>query len=338
MTGFSSSNKREEGSTPKTHRKVSLFLGSLSGAMTESLLLHPLDTVAKRLQKNQEGLHFFSYGLTKVKSVVFQGAVGSGTVGKVASLYTGLGAAMAYRTTQRVCMFAGQPLIRSYVEEHYGKHIENAVPYKYQAICFEGLSGSLSSLSEVIFLPLDAIKTRRQTELAKNKDYFQIVKEDNVKLFRGTFVTAFRNLPAAFALFGGIAWVKEYGFKLQNYNNATLSQELMAASIGAGAAVVVSNPADVVKTRIQASGGNITGRAVIKQIVAREGITAFVKGIGPRLLMGAPKLVIPYVVTKQLTKKIDRSLDSLGMFSGTKKVQNYSKKVEVQPEQQMIKK
>jgi len=56
-----------------------------------------------------------------------------------------------------------------------------------------------------------------------------------------------RNFPGSFALFGGSGLVKMYGFQLEDFHQATISQELLASAVGAVFSLTFSSPFDVIK-------------------------------------------------------------------------------------------
>ena len=165
-------------------------------------------------------------------------------------------------------------------------------------------AGSLIGVGEIVLLPLDVLKIKRQTnpEAFRSRGFFRIVADEGMGLYRGAGWTAARNAPGSFALFGGSAFTKEKIFKLQDYNSATWTQNFFASIAGASASLIVSAPLDVIKTRIQnknfedvESGFKIVGR-----MMRNEGITSFFKGLTPKMLMTGPKLVFSFWLAQTL--------------------------------------
>ncbi len=99
-------------------------------------------------------------------------------------------------------------------------------------------------IGEIVLLPLDALKIKMQTNAAAygGKSFFQIVGEEGWGLYRGASWTAARNAPGSFALFGGSAAVKEYGFALEDYRKATFFQNFCSSIAGAVASITISAP------------------------------------------------------------------------------------------------
>lgn len=104
---------------------------------------------------------------------------------------------------------------------------------------------------------------------------------------RGAGWTAARNAPGSFALFGGSAVVKEHIFHLHDYNKATFFQNFCASIGGAVASITVAAPLDVVKTRIQNRNfeNPESGMNIIKDLLRKEGVTGFFKGLTPKILV-----------------------------------------------------
>ncbi|KAJ2328976.1 high copy suppressor of abf2, partial [Coemansia sp. RSA 2681] len=129
-------------------------------------------------------------------------------------------------------------------------------------------------------------------------------------LYRGAGWTVLRNAPGSFALFGGSAVVKEYGFGLEDYGKATFVQNFFASIGGAVASLTVSAPMDVIKTRIQARSFDCpeSGTTILRKMVQQEGFTAFFKGLTPKILVVGPKLVFGFTLAQWFIPTFDRML------------------------------
>ena len=165
-------------------------------------------------------------------------------------------------------------------------------------------AGSLTGIGEIVLLPLDVLKIKRQTnpESFRSRGFLRILAEENVNLYRGWGWTAARNAPGSFALFGGSAFTKEYMFGLTNYSDATWTQNFVASIGGSVASITVAAPLDVVKTRIQNANfeNKVGGVTIIRDMVRNEGFTAFFKGLTPKVLVVGPKLVFSFTLAQSL--------------------------------------
>jgi len=165
-------------------------------------------------------------------------------------------------------------------------------------------AGSLIGIGEIVLLPLDVLKIKRQTnpEAFRGRGLFRIIADEGFGLYRGWGWTAARNAPGSFALFGGSAAAKQYLYKLEDYNKATWGQNFVASIAGATASLVVSAPLDVIKTRIQNRNFENPegGMKIVSNMMKNEGFGSFFKGLTPKLLMTGPKLVFSFWLAQTL--------------------------------------
>lgn len=78
---------------------------------------------------------------------------------------------------------------------------------------------------------------------------------------------------------------KDYVLGISDYSKATWTQNFIASIAGAVASITVAAPLDVVKTRIQNANfeSKVNGFVIVKDLVRNEGITAFFKGLTPKV-------------------------------------------------------
>ncbi|KAL1997151.1 hypothetical protein VTN49DRAFT_8016 [Thermomyces lanuginosus] len=291
------------GSAAKDVKKESAtarLLGSGSAGIAELLVFHPVDTTAKRLMSH----HGRVTSLTTLNQVIFKDYASAPVVRKFTSLFPGLGYAAGYKVLQRIYKYGGQPFVRDYLAKHHGADFDRAFGPGTGKAIMHATAGSLIGIGEIILLPLDVLKIKRQTnpEAFRGRGLFKIIKDEGMGLYRGAGWTAARNAPGSFALFGGSAFAKEYIFGLKDYNKATWTQNFVASVSGASASLVVSAPLDVIKTRIQNRNfeNPESGFRIVSNMIRYEGPTAFFKGLVPKLLMTGPKLVFSFWLAQTL--------------------------------------
>lgn len=264
------------------------------------MVFHPVDTTAKRLMSN--------YGrvtsLTQLNQIVFRDAANASIGKRFLSMFPGLGYAAAYKILQRVYKYGGQPFARDYLAKHYGDVFDRNFGRGNGKAMMHATAGSLIGIGEIVLLPLDVLKIKRQTnpEAFKGRGVLKIVADEGFGLYRGWGWTAARNAPGSFALFGGSAAAKEYLFNLSDYNAASWYQNFVASIAGASASLIVSAPLDVIKTRIQNRNfeNPESGMRIMSNMIRHEGFTAFFKGLVPKLLMTGPKLVFSFWLAQTL--------------------------------------
>ncbi|KAG6872156.1 hypothetical protein C0995_012474 [Termitomyces sp. Mi166 len=295
------------------------ILGSGTSGIAELLIFHPVDTVAKRLMSNKAKVVSFS----SLSSIIFRDASAATLPRKLLSLFPGLGYAAGYKVAQRVYKFGGQPWFNDLINKHYktgftntfgerkGKLMMQAtagrsvcLPQSQKKSRLTRVVGSLTGIGEVVLLPLDALKIKRQVnpEAFRGRGVVRIFLEEGTTLYRGWGWTMARNAPGSFALFGASAFTKDYVLGVSDYSKATWTQNFIASVAGAVASITIAAPLDVVKTRIQNANfeHKVHGLKVVSELVKNEGVTAFFKGLTPKILVVGPKLVFSYTLAQSL--------------------------------------
>ncbi|WFC94681.1 high copy suppressor of abf2 [Malassezia brasiliensis] len=273
------------------------LLGSGTSGIAELMVFHPVDTVAKRLMSNKDRTR-------SLTQIIFKDKASAGLGTRFLSLFPGLGYAAGYKVLQRIYKYGGQPYFNDYLTAHHKKQFESWFGERTGKSVMAATAGSLTGIGEVVLLPLDVLKIKRQTnpESFRSRGFLRILADENVNLYRGWGWTMARNAPGSFALFGGSAFTKEYIFGLKNYSDATWTQNFIASIGGSVASITVAAPLDVVKTRIQNANfeSKVGGVTIIKDMLKNEGITAFFKGLTPKVLVVGPKLVFSFTLAQSL--------------------------------------
>ncbi|EIN13092.1 mitochondrial carrier [Punctularia strigosozonata HHB-11173 SS5] len=273
------------------------ILGSGTSGILELLLFHPVDTVAKRLMSNKEKV-----GSGKLRQVIFREKASAPLGTRFLSLFPGLGYAAGYKVAQRIYKFGGQPYFSDLLSV-YKTSFTNTFGERKGKMMVQALAGSLTGIGEVVLLPLDALKIKRQVnpEAFRGRGVLRIFAEEGTTLYRGWGWTMARNAPGSFALFGGSAFAKDM-MGVRDYSKATVTQNFVASIVGAAASITVAAPLDVIKTRIQNANfeQKVHGMVVFKELVKNEGPLALFKGLTPKLLVVGPKLIFSYTMAQSL--------------------------------------
>ncbi len=265
----------------------SLYLAAVSAGCLENLL-HPLDTAAKRLQKNTRFFSMSSEGIQSLKSVTLQD-----------SLFRGFQAGLTYKMVQRSYVFGTQPIIKEKMETLFGEQLAQITNKKYTSTMTNSLAGAFVGLFEVSLLPLDTWKIKRQ--LGNKENAIALLKNEKGQLYRAAPVTALRNIKAHGTLFGFSDLIKQTLFDLKENETANFQQQLVSSIIASSTVVLITNPTDMIKTRVQASRVPTTATEQFSELMKKEGPKAFTKGIWPRLFTVVPRLTLVKVASEQLT-------------------------------------
>lgn len=242
---------------------------------------------------------------------MFQDAYGKPLLQRYRSLFPGLGFAAGYKISQRIYKFGGQPVLKDFMTRHFGDNFNNTFGEKHGKIMIHAMAGSAIGVGEIALLPLDVLKIRAQTNPGAigGRGLVQIAQAEGMSLYRGAGWTAARNAPGSFALFGGSAATKEYLFGLKDFNEATFAQNFVASILGASLSIIVAQPLDVIKTRIQSRPFDSpeTGTQVIRNLLKEEGPGALFKGLVPKLSVVGPKLVFSFAVAQHMIAFFEKS-------------------------------
>ncbi|KAK4983427.1 high copy suppressor of abf2 [Elasticomyces elasticus] len=296
------------GSSAKEFKKESTaarLLGAGCAGIAELAVFHPIASASQ------------------LNSVIFKDKAAASVGTRFFSLFPGLGYAAAYKgqacvakdickVLQRVYKYGGQPFVRDYLAKNHGDSFDRTFGKGNGKAIMHATAGSLIGIGEIVILPLDVLKIKRQTnpEAFRGRGVFRIVADEGFGLYRGWGWTAARNAPGSFALFGGSAAAKQYLYKLSDYNTASWSQNFVASIAGATASLIVSAPLDVVKTRIQNRNfeAKESGFRIVSNMAKNEGFSSFFKGLTPKLLMTGPKLVFSFWLAQTLIPAFNKVL------------------------------
>lgn len=138
----------------------------------------------------------------QLNAVIFKDKAGASVPGRFKSLFPGLGYAAAYKILQRVYKYGGQPFARDFLAKNYGNEFDATFGKGNGKAIMHATAGSLIGIGEIVLLPLDVLKIKRQTnpEAFRGRGVVQIVKDEGFGLYRGWGWTAARNAPGSFAV------------------------------------------------------------------------------------------------------------------------------------------
>lgn len=281
------------------------LLGSAVAGVSELMLFHPVDTVAKRLMSTETKIVVMtspSSTALNLNHAIFKESCNKNPLTKFGSLFPGIGFGAVYKILQRVYKFGGQPVVKDKLSVAYGAEFESRFGRENGRTLLSASAGSMIGIGEVLLLPLDALKVKSQTapEQLKGRGVIDIFAKEGFGLYRGAGWTVARNAPGSFALFGGNAAAKSFMGVGEDGARATWTQDAIASSAGAIASITIAQPLDVIKTRIQNRPFNSpeSGVSILKNLVKNEGVGGFFKGLTPKLLVIGPKLVFSFTVAQ----------------------------------------
>ena len=301
--------------TEKKHSSLASLYGSALSGILEISLFHPFDTATKRLISNETkvtGKNFMETN-NNLKNVILRKHSNKGWVKGIPTLYPGLQFATSYKLSQRIYKYSGQHYVKNYLLNNHKAGFNNLFGEKYGNSMISAVSGSMIGVGEIALLPLDILKIKSQTnpEALKGRGMMKIIKDEGMNLYSGSLWTATRNAIGSFTLFGTSTLLKSQLFNLDINDKASFWQHFVCSTGASTTCIVVSSPMDVIKTRIQNKDFNkkIRGGEIVKNIVKQEGIGAFFKGIGPKILTVGPKLTFSFTIAQYFIQYFDDLLN-----------------------------
>ncbi|KAH8581923.1 mitochondrial carrier [Cryptosporidium sp. chipmunk genotype I] len=279
--------------------------GSIAGVMEHSCFF-PLDTIKTCLQSGKvDGLTGSRGMITFVRSngirTLFRGfpAVVFGNVPAHASMFT------TYEFSKRLMSKITNKLEKQ--NENKSGFLHNTNMSILNSVVSPAICGGLSTIShDVIATPLDVIKQRLQVGSYKGMGncIITMLKKEGIRSFyRSLPITLFMNIPQTGlfvllnenlkSLFGQ---VKNDSLKQNTFN-------FVIAGISGGVAGFITNPLDVIKTKLQTQACHISQKETFKVVYPnvkraftdtfrKQGIRGMYSGALARSLLIAPSYAL----------------------------------------------
>lgn len=92
--------------------------------------------------------------------------------------------------------------MRDYLATNHGDSFDRTFGKGNGKTIMHATAGSIIGIGEIVLLPLDVLKIKRQTnpEAFRGRGVFRIVADEGFALYRGWGWTAARNAPGSFAV------------------------------------------------------------------------------------------------------------------------------------------
>eukprot|EP00934_Nitzschia_sp_Nitz4_P003134 Nitzschia sp. Nitz4//scaffold18_size181773//44679//45938//NITZ4_001903-RA/size181773-snap-gene-0.271-mRNA-1//-1//CDS//3329539975//3124//frame0 len=260
-------------------------LASALAAASSKLILAPLDTIKTLQQTHMAGSHA-SLTLWQATQQILQRPKG------VMELYAGVGVAVI-GAMPSVGLYFG---IYSYCKKTLMSWDTHKPPSPSRTILYIAVSAAIgNSIASVSRVPYEVIKQKLQT-----KAYDSIGDAIRDLSLRGMFPVGgiasqmLRDIPYAVVTLLAYEHLKQHWKpKLEKLDLGILpprTWDLLIGGIAGGVGSYLTNPADVIKTRLQTQSYLYAGSIVTcaHDIWVKEGPAAFLRGSVPRLLHKVP--------------------------------------------------
>ncbi len=304
-------------------KAASALSGSVSGAFV-SACVQPLDVIRTRMQADSaQGLLDVTTPRTIRRIVKGNGirALWQGTQPTVVRL--GVGAGLHFFFLESLKPFF----------EKKDRNGETTLG-PWGAILTGGLSRAMAA---VVSCPITVVKTRMEyahipgrasLPVPKYKNTFHaletIFKTEGMKgLYRGLTPTILSNAP--FSAFYYLFYTR-LQTRLQEYDLSPMMVNLSSSTVAAIGATLLTQPADVVRTRMQLNLVNAQARAtslqVMRGIVTSQGMYGLLVGAAPRMLKRTLQTALVWTLYEEISPRIHLALMTMqGAFSPGEKTQ-----------------
>ncbi|EGC28822.1 hypothetical protein DICPUDRAFT_43741 [Dictyostelium purpureum] len=283
---------------------MQFVIGGLAG-MLSSAVTHPVDSLKVRMQLQGEG----SGAVSSAKKGTFRMLVHINQTEGFFTLYKGLSASLLRQATYTTTRFGLYDVLKDmFIKDN------KPLPF-FQKVLVGMLSGAGGA---IVGTPADLIMVRMQADgklpLKQRRNYknafsgiYRISKEEGIlSLWKGCSPNLIR------AMFMTAGQISSYDQAKQlllasGYFYDNIKTHLLASTIAAFVASVVTSPLDVIKTRVMNSPKLETGEPVYRgtidcltKTLKQEGPGAFYKGFGPYFMRLGPQTILTFIFVEQL--------------------------------------
>lgn len=206
-------------------------------------------------------------------------------------LYRGVQAPLLAVTPGFAVSFWSFDFARNSIRDYHGMARTDELSLR-QATLAGGFSGIPLAL---IFGPTERIKCLMQVDKGKYNGFFdcakKVYKEGGFRsVAKGTFSTAFRDIPGNAAYFGSYEFVKKITCELEGREKPSTMGTLLAGGCAGVGNWIVAIPFDTVKSRWQTAptGKYKSVLDVFQTLIRKEGPSALFRGLSPALLRAFP--------------------------------------------------
>lgn len=302
-------NDNDDGQSDKSKTKkskaASALSGSLSGAFV-SACVQPLDVIRTRMQADSaQGLSHVTTPKTIRRIVSGNGirALWQGTQPTVVRL--GVGAGLHFFFLES---------LKPFFERKDGKGETTLGPWG--AILTGGLSRAMAA---VVSCPITVVKTRMEYAHIPGRSSLPVPKYNNTMhalqtifkqegmkgLYRGLTPTILSNAP--FSAFYYLFYTR-LQTRLQEHDLSPMLTNFSSSTIAAIGATLLTQPADVVRTRMQLNLVNSQAAAsslqVMRGIVSTQGMYGLLVGAAPRMLKRTLQTALVWTLYEEISPRI----------------------------------
>ncbi|KAI7904881.1 mitochondrial carrier domain-containing protein [Cokeromyces recurvatus] len=273
--------------TKKNSSSLEKIVSAFTGAIITMTFMNPLDVVKTRLQETTKNGKTEYKGTIDCLSKIFRN---EGTF----ALWRGLIPGLVMALPSTAIYFVGYDYIRDHIKN---SRFEYTTLDIYSPLWAGGLARTMAAL---VVSPLELFRTRMQSKEGIHgfSDVWLGVKrmvhlEGPQALWRGLLPTMLRDVPFSAVYWMGYEKIK-HQLILDNSNQSHFQIAFISGATSGMMAAIITTPFDVIKTQRQVSSGADEAKLnnILKNIILKDGLSGFFKGVVPRVAKVAPGCAI----------------------------------------------
>eukprot|EP00761_Pharyngomonas_kirbyi_P012188 gb/GECH01012215.1/.p1 GENE.gb/GECH01012215.1/~~gb/GECH01012215.1/.p1 ORF type:complete len:317 (+),score=78.65 gb/GECH01012215.1/:1-951(+) len=279
-----------------------IVMGALASG-TAACFTQPIDLIKVRMQLQGEAVKK-AKGKVNAFSMVKNICKENGILG----LYDGLSASLMRQISYSGTRIGVYPVIKHQVADKFGRFIkdpETSLIVKVVSGMGAGAIGAAAgNPADLIMVRMQADK-RLPPESRRNytsvfNGWMRVIREEGVlQLWRGCSPTVIRAMFVTAGQLSSYDQIKQSLLATQFFDDTVYTQ--FVASISAGfIATVVTNPIDVIKTRLMNSSSYSGVIDCFSRVASKEGLSAFYKGFMPSFVRLGPQTVITMLAYERI--------------------------------------
>lgn len=263
---------------------VEFVAGSIAGVVADGAT-HPVDTVRATLQyqRGYTNLRYQGSTLTVFRQLA-----------KEKALYRGFAMVAATTVPAHGLYFAGYEMSK--------RQLAAWIPQSEGTFFNHLVSGFVADVfGSFVWVPSDVVKQRVQlmTERSSWEATKNIFHQEGLRgFYRGFWPSLATYGPFVSLYFAGYEQIRKM-LQTLHFSKDSLAVQIFSGFSSAAIASLVTNPIDVVKTRIQVDRSYANVAEVIRTTLREEGLRAFAKGTLARVSWIAPSCAIGIAVYEQ---------------------------------------
>ncbi|KAL6718003.1 hypothetical protein ACLMJK_004088 [Lecanora helva] len=302
------------------------FLAGLATGCTSAILLQPADLLKTRVQQSRStSLATTFRGLLKDPHSLQQ--LWRGTFPSL--IRTGIGSALYFSSLNalRQHVATSNLLVSTALAETVNGRANSSSSLPRLSNIANLSTGAIARASAgLVLMPITVIKVRYESTLYSYKSISEagraILKQEGIKgFFSGFGATAIRDAPYAglYVLFyeqskrymsqlPGVAPLPETGGPRNGMKSSTsVSINFVSGVLAAGIATAITNPFDVIKTRLQLMPAHYGNMFVAgHKMLTEDGIRGLFDGLGLRMARKAISSALAWTLYEELVRRAER--------------------------------